>query len=446
MNMNLLQQFQQHWAIKNFCPAGSTVLVTVSGGIDSMALAHLFLAGGIKFAVAHCNFQLRGEASEQDENFVAGWCATHNVTLHKTRFETKKCSEEWKKGTQETARILRYEWFEKVRKDNQYHKIATAHHANDNVETMLINLFKGTGISGLHGILPEQNNIIRPLLFATKEDVLAYAAENGITHREDASNASDDYLRNAVRHNIVPAIQALFPNAINNVNEGIGRFGEAEVLYKKALKAELKKLIEQRGQDFYIPVLKLLKCGPLPTICYELVHPYGFSSAQAAQVLGLLSSESGHYVQSPTHRIIRNRDFLIITSLPTQAADLILVERAPCTIDTARYRFTFSIIDKPAEIPTSPDTALIGLENITFPLMLRKWKTGDYFYPLGMKMKKKKVSRVLINEKVPLHEKENTWVIECSKRIAWLAGIRLDERFKIKPGTEKVLQVKKIAL
>lgn len=407
-----------------------------------MVMAELFLHSNIKFSIAHCNFQLRGDDSEKDENFVTNWCTVNKITLHKVKFETKKCATEWKKGTQETARILRYEWFEQVRKDHQYAKIVTAHHANDNVETMLINLFKGTGMAGMHGILPEQNNIIRPLLFAQKEEILAYAAENNIAHREDASNSSDDYLRNAVRHKLVPVIEELFPTAVHSINESIGRFGEAEVLYKKAVATELKKLLEQRGKDTYIPVLKLLKCTPLATICYEMLQPYNFSSAQTEQVLNLLNSETGHYVQSATHRVIKNRDFLVITTLPNETADLILIEGAPCTVNNGIHNFNCAIIDKPAEIDADPNVALIDMKQVTFPLILRKWKTGDYFYPIGMQMKKKKVSRVLINEKVPLHEKENIWVIECDKRIVWLTGMRLDERFKIKNSTTQVLRIK----
>ncbi len=440
--MTLLQQFQQNWKAKNFCPADGTALVTVSGGIDSMVMAELFLKSGFRFSVAHCNFQLRGAEADKDEAFVTNWCATNNVTLHKIKFETKKYSSDWKKGTQETARILRYEWFEQIRKEYKYAQIATAHHANDNVETMLINLFKGTGIAGIHGILPVQNNIIRPLLFAKKEAILGYAAENNITHREDASNASDDYLRNAVRHNLVPAIEQLFPAAIQSINESIGRFGEAELLYKKAVATELKRLVEQRGKDIYVPVFKLLKCTPVATICYELLQPYNFSSGQTEQVLNLLTSETGHYVQSATHRVIKNRDFLVITTLPDESTDLILIEEALCTINNGLHKFECSVIDKPAEIDANPKVALIDMKQVTFPLILRKWKTGDYFYPIGMQMKKKKVSRVLINEKVPLHEKENIWVIECDKRIVWLAGMRLDERFKIKNTTTQVLKIK----
>lgn len=441
--MDLSAQFLHNWTTKGFTQPTERVLLTVSGGVDSMVMAELFLKNNIAFGVAHCNFQLRGAEADGDERLVREWCALNTTPFHNIRFETKKHSEEWKKGTQETARILRYEWFEQLRKEHKYSKIATAHHGNDNVETLLINLFKGTGIAGIHGILPEQNNIIRPLLFTNKAAILAYAEQNEIRYREDASNASDDYLRNAVRLNILPVVLESFPNAIASVNESIERFGEAELLYRKALEAEKKKLIELRGQDLYIPILKLRHKQPLATIVYELIHPYGFNSAQVQHVLGLLDSESGHFVNSSSHRIIKNRDFLIITTLPTTTTDMILVEAAPCTIDTGKDHFSFAIEDKPKQLDKDAHTALIDLSKVEFPLILRKWKIGDYMYPLGMNMKKKKVSKLLIEAKMPIHEKEHVWVLECNKRIIWLTGMRLDERFKVKDATEQVLVVVK---
>ena len=440
---DLLNKFCEQWAAKQYTLPDQVVLLAVSGGADSMVMADLFLKSNIKFAVAHCNFGLRAAASDLDEQLVRDWCISNHIAFHTVRFETKQSSLEWKKGTQETARILRYEWFETVRKENNYAKIVTAHHANDNVETLLINLFKGTGISGLHGILPKNGNIIRPLLFAEKEMIDLYAIENKISYREDASNATDDYLRNAVRHNIVPAIKQWFPNAIPNVNESITRFSQAEMLYKKAIEVERKKLLQQRGKDYYLPILKLRYHQPLATICYELLLPFGFTSAQVPQVLNLLEAASGHYISSSTHRIIRNRNFLIITALPAIAADFIVIDAAPCSVDTGKYLFSFSIEDKPKIIPADPNEAYLDMKEIEFPVMLRKWRQGDYFYPFGMKMKKKKISRLLIDEKVPLHEKEDIRILECSKRVAWVSGIRPDERFKVTTDTSKVLVVKR---
>jgi tRNA(Ile)-lysidine synthase len=443
MKTSLLQQLGEYWKEKKYVLPGQFVLLAVSGGGDSMVMAHLFLKSNIRFAIAHCNFGLRGKESDLDEQLVKDWCIMNEVKYHGVLFDTKQKAQEWKTGTQETARILRYEWFELIRKEYNYAKVVTAHHADDNVETLLINLFKGTGIGGLHGILPENGDIIRPLLFATKEQLAAYAAEHAITYREDASNATDDYLRNAVRHNIVPVVKQWFPNAVINVNESISRFAEAEILYRKAIEQERKKLIEKRGNDHYIPILKLRKHEPVNTIVYELLQPYGFTPGQVPHVLNLLGSESGHYLLSATHRIIRDRDFLIITTIPDVTADMIVIEGVPCVADTGKYSFSFSIQQKPAAIPGDANEAYLDLKNIEFPILLRKWRTGDYFYPFGMGMKKKKVSRLLIDQKVSLPDKEEIRILECGKRIAWVSGIRPDERFKVKDSTESVLVVKR---
>lgn len=422
------------------------VLLAVSGGVDSMVMAHLFLSAGIPFAVAHCNFTLRGEESDKDEQLVTEWCGSNNIVYHATRFATKQKSIEWKKGTQETARMLRYEWFEELAEVNGYARIVTAHHADDNIETLLMNLFKGTGISGLHGIPRQNGSIVRPLLFAAKTAITAYAEENKVSFRQDASNETDDYTRNAVRHNIVPVITQWFPNAVQHMTEGIQRFAEAEVLYNREVERQRKKLLEQRGKDYYVPVLKLKKSDALSTLCYELFRTFDFTPAQVPHIIELLDSDTGHYIASQTHRIIRNRDFLIITTIPTETADMVLIEGVPCTVDAGNYRYSFSIQKRPEVIPADKDTACIDLKGIDFPLVFRKWRMGDYFYPLGMKMKKKKVARLLIDEKVPLHEKEHVRILECNKRIAWVSGLRPDERFKVKEETDKVLIVKRSPL
>lgn len=440
--MGLPEQFKQYLDTHHAAVPGKKVLLAVSGGVDSMVMADLFLASGRVFAVAHCNFGLRGAESDGDEQFVRDWCVMNNVSFHTTRFDTAAYSAEWKKGTQETARILRYEWFNELLKEYGYAAVATAHHANDNVETLLINLFRGTGIAGLHGILPAQNNIIRPLLFATRAQISGYADEFDIRYREDSSNASDDYLRNTIRHHVIPTIEQWLPNVVDNVNDSIGRFGEAELLYRKAVEAECRKLSEKRGRDIYIPVRKLKLRKPLTTICYELMQPYGFSPAQVPGVLALLDAESGRYVSSATHRVIKDRDMLIVTTIPTHTTDTIVVEGVPCTVEADHAQYTFSL-GAAGDISADPNVAMIDASALEFPLLLRKWKTGDYLYPLGMNMKKKKVSKLLIDAKMPLHEKEHVWVLESNKRIIWLAGMRIDERFRVKPGTEQVLTIKR---
>lgn len=439
--MSLLKRFKETFEQQQFNTSGKSVLLAVSGGIDSMAMANLFLSAGFSFAVAHCNFQLRGQEADKDEQLVKNWCEEHNVTFHVTRFDTQAKVDEWKKSIQETARILRYDWLEDIRKQNGYSFIATAHHANDNAETLLMHLFKGTGISGLHGIPLVNGNIIRPILFAPKNEITAYAQVHNIPYRDDASNASDKYLRNQVRLNILPEIEKSFPNIIANLDNSIRRFSEAEQLYNKAIEQERKKLVENRGNDLYISVRKLSKRQPLATICYELFSPYGFTSAQVPHIIELLDAASGHIMLSPTHRIIRDRAFLIITQLAADAADIIPIDDIPATINTGEQSFRFAYEQKPSSIPSDNNIAFIDAAKLEQPLLLRRWRQGDYFYPLGMGMKKKKLSRYLVDQKIPIHEKENIWVLESNKRIVWIAGHRLDERFKLKPATGKVLKI-----
>jgi tRNA(Ile)-lysidine synthase len=439
--MDLLAQFKANWKSKAFAAEDQKVLLAVSGGMDSMVMADLFLRSGISFGIAHCNFQLRGEDAEKDQQHVQSWADEYNIPFYTTRFNTQETSENWKRGIQETARILRYEWLDEIRAANGYKYIATAHHANDNAETLLMNLFKGTGISGLHGIPEKTETLIRPLLFAQRQHIQDYASSQKLSFREDVSNSSDKYLRNAVRLNIIPVIEKYFPNVVSQLIDSIHRFNQVEELYLEAIDAKLKKLVDKRGNDLYIPVLKFMKAKPLEAIAYELFRQYGFTAAQVPHIIELAGSGSGHFIESASHKVIKDRDFLIITTRSTTDTDFITIEGVPCTIQAGRHNFHFADAKNSKVIPSTSHTAYIDASNITFPLILRKWRTGDYFYPLGMGMKKKKLSRFLIDQKIPIHEKENVWVLECQKRIVWVSGMRLDERFKVKPETQRVLRV-----
>lgn len=422
-------------------------IVAISGGIDSMVLANLLLRLNFRFVVAHCNFHLRNEESDSDEKFVTNWAKNHDIPCHVHNFDTQNILREEGGNLQDTARRLRYTWFEQLRQELKADLIATAHHANDSAETLLMNLFKGTGIQGLHGILFRQGNIIRPLINFGRKELMSYALKNDITWREDSSNKKDDYTRNNIRHHLIPLAERIFPNVVENLHNNIRRFSEAEILYQQAIDNYRKKLIEKRQEDFYIPVLKLRNVHPLNTITYELIKNFNFLPSQMEQVINLINAETGKYVQSSSHRIIRNRDFLIITTLRQQEASLILIEEANIlehkeTI-TRDFKLHFSFQQfngDPQSVKSGKDIAFIDIKQLKFPLILRRWKNGDYFYPLGMK-KKKKVSRFLIDQKIPLHEKEKIWVIESNKRILWIVGKRLDDRFRISPSTRTMLKI-----
>lgn len=440
--MDLKKQFLQYWKGRGFA-ADKPFLLAVSGGVDSMVMCHLFLDAAIPFVVAHCNFGLRGAESDADEAAVTAWCAGHHIECFKTRFDTAAIVVQTKRSIQETARDLRYHWFEQIRKDHDLRFIVTAHHADDNAETMIMNMCRGTGIAGLHGIPERNGKIVRPLLFASREDIAAYAAENNIAFREDSSNKKDDYLRNAIRHHIMPLMEQYMPGAVYRIRETANRVLEAEQVYNKGIEKEKKRLLEQRGRDFYVPVSLLIKTRPLQTICYELFRAFNFTAAQTMPVLGLLQAETGRYIDSATHRIIRNRDFLVVTTIQPEEADLILIEDIPHSLSAGGHNYHFTFKDRVHDLQAGAGIAYIDASKIRLPLVLRKWNTGDYFYPLGMGMKKKKLSRFLTDIKVSAHEKKDILVLESDKRIVWVAGLRPDERFKVTDATQKIIKVEK---
>ncbi len=437
--MILLQQFTDYIKKENLFHPKDTLLLAVSGGVDSVVLCELCKQAGYDFVIAHCNFQLRGEESKRDENFVTALAEKYGVTFYTITFDTSSIANQEKKSVEETARDLRYKWFENLSIEHGYNYVVTAHHANDNIETVLMNFFRGTGIKGLHGILPKQNKIVRPLLFANKKELSAFAAENRLDFVVDHTNAQNDFTRNYFRNELIPAIKKVFPGAEENVLNNITRFGEAEQLYNQAIELHKKKLLEYKGNEIHIPVLKLQQAAPLHTIIYEIVKDYNFTALQTADVVSLLKSESGKYIQSSTHRIIRNRKWLIISPNQTIAVQNILIEE---TDERVTFESGVLQMEKLSQLPSvsiHPSIAQLDAAEIKFPMLLRKWKTGDYFYPLGMQ-KKKKLSRFFIDQKLSLTQKENVWVIESNKKILWVVGMRIDDRFKITASTKNIIQ------
>lgn len=427
--------YKRHWANKK-------VIAAVSGGVDSMALASLLKATGVDFCIAHCNFELRGADSDADEEMVARWASEQGVPFFVKRMGTRELLDEQGGNLQQVARQQRYAWFEQLRQSEGYDWIATAHHMQDSVETLLMNFFKGTGMAGLHGILPQTGRLIRPLLDHTKEQLVEWALSHNVPWREDRSNETDDYLRNAMRHHLLPVIEKTFPGAVQNLYGNIQRFQEIESVYSGAMHKILGKLVEKRGGDLYLPVLKLAKTDALQTILWELLKPFGFTPLQIPEVARLLEAETGKYVQSPSHRVIRNRSFLIITEPKAPSSTFLLVgENDRCLtfgegeLGTDGGSLDGKVWDE--AMRTDHNTIYVDEARLKYPLILRPWKTGDYFYPFGMGMKKKKVGRFLISAKVPLHDKSKVWVLESDKRICWVLGMRMDERFRLKPSTEK---------
>ncbi|MBP6431201.1 MAG: tRNA lysidine(34) synthetase TilS [Ferruginibacter sp.] len=445
--MNLLNNFKQYIKQHHLFTAKDKLLLAVSGGVDSVVLCELCHQAKFDFAIAHCNFQLRGAESDRDEKFVRDLAAKYKVEIFVQQFDTNAAAATNKTSIEETARNLRYQWFEEIRcstleNSNVVHRtsyILTAHHANDNIETVLMNFFRGTGVKGLRGILPKVNKIIRPLLFAKRSEIEQYAVENNLTFVTDSTNAQNDYTRNYFRNELIPSIQKIFPQTQENILHNIDRMTEVEELYNQAVDLHKLKLCEVKGNEIHIPVLKLAKAKPLPTIIYEIVKEFGFTALQTNDIISLLNAESGKYIQSTTHRIIRNRKWLIISPKNTNEAVNILIEETDKKVCFENGELQFKI-NSIFNIQHSIFNVQLDASKITFPLLLRKWKQGDYFYPLGM-MHKKKLSRFFIDNKLSIAQKENVWVIESNKKILWVIGMRIDNRFKVTENTKQILEI-----
>jgi tRNA(Ile)-lysidine synthase len=414
-------------------------LLAVSGGIDSMVMADLFLQQQLEFSVAHCNFQLREEDSNLDEQLVIDWCTKNNIDYFIKRVDTKEYCAQHKCSIQVGAREIRYAFFDEICADKNIDFIVTAHHQDDTIETTLFQFFRGTGIQGLTGIPARNQKIIRPLLSYSKQQIVDYAAKFQVAFREDKSNLKQDYSRNKMRLHIIPQLEELYPAFKNNIANNIHRMNEVNEIYLQQIKNYKKKLIEQRGKDFYIPILKLKTITPLATILFELIKEFHFSYEQTLQVLQLLERQTGSLVASQSHQIIKNRNFLIVTEKNTQLSELILIDEGNTKIETQDFVMKLKSIraDK-FEINKGLKYCAIDAKLIEFPLLLRKWRTGDYLYPFGM-TKKKKLSKVLIDAKIPLHEKETIWVVESNKKIVWVVGVKSDNRFRVSEKTQNVL-------
>lgn len=440
--MGLVRQFEEYVSNNKLITKQDHLLLAVSGGLDSVVLCELCKQAGYNFEIAHCNFQLRGKESERDQEFVQSLAAKYRVSFHLKVFDTATYSAEKKLSIQEAARELRYNWFEELIKDRQPSVIITAHHADDNIETMLMHFFRGTGIHGLRGMLPKQGKVVRPLLFAKKEDLKKFAEINNLRWVEDSSNSSDKYTRNYFRHQVIPLVQKIFPAAEENLLNNLERFAGIETLYNRSILTLKRKLLVPKGEEFHIPVLKLKNTEPVHTLVYEIIKDFGFTSAQVKEVISLFESESGRYIQSSTHRIIKNRNWLIITPLWPIASQNILIEEEQSNLQFALGSLKLGTIPvgQNHTLVPGPNIASLDKQEIKFPLLLRKWKQGDYFYPLGMK-KKKKLSRFFIDQKLSISSKEKVWVLEMNKKIIWVVGMRIDDRFKVSEKTREILKI-----
>jgi tRNA(Ile)-lysidine synthase len=441
----LLTDFHSFIKKNNLFQKNDTVLLTVSGGVDSVVMCELFYQSGFLFAIAHCNFKLRGKDSDEDEAFVSTLAKKYNVQFFTMSFNTQQHADDNKISIQMAARELRYNWFEDVRHKNKFNFIATAHHHDDNIETVLLHLTKGTGIRGLKGIPAKQDKIIRPLLFADKKAIIHFAGKNNLQHREDASNSSTKYERNKLRLDVIPKLEEINPSFSKSFGDSITYFNDAVVLFDDAMRRLKKKITREENGVLYISIPKLIHDAAHSTILFELLQPYGFNGEQVKQIIEHFKAEPGALFFSDTHRLLKDRKELIVTlSAPSlYTEDFILPETKEVQLVDFIVKIEIIPIEK-FHIKRDKNFTALDYDKLQFPLMVRRWKAGDYFYPFGMKKKKKKISNFLIDQKVSLVEKEKTYVLLSGGKICAVIGNRPDERFVVTGKTKKVWQLELI--
>jgi tRNA(Ile)-lysidine synthase len=438
----MFNEFKKFIAENNLIKEGDRILLAVSGGIDSMVMAHLFLKLGNETGIAHCNFTLRATESDKDEEMVRKYATEHNCPFYSARFETKAFAKKRGLSVQMAARELRYSWFEEIMKEHRYDSLAVAHNLNDNIETLIINLTRGTGITGLTGMRPASNRIIRPLLFAKRQNITDYSKKHRIIFREDKSNSDTKYTRNKIRHLVIPVLKEINPSLETTLNETVERFTGINEIVSEFISGLRDMVSEQKGEfiTFNISLLKTHLHNK--TILFELFKPFGISNVQLKDLMKVIEGKTGGQIFTGTHRIIKNRKEIIVSHEDAGNETFYCIkniqafQKVPAIVSV-----WYDKITEKFEIPSDPLIACIDSEKVSFPVIIRKWKAGDHFYPLGMKQKKK-LSDYFIDNKYSRLDKENVLILESYGKIVWIIGDRIDNRFRITKSTKKALIIK----
>ena len=444
--MLTLEAFKAYWD-KQFPTLRlkrSHFLLAVSGGVDSVVLAHLMHQIGAKCTIAHVNFQLRGSESIRDEHFVRQLAVQLNYPIQVQSFETAKYAEAYKMGIQEAAREIRYTWFESIIKTlDQPAFLLTAHHADDQVETVLMQLFRGTGVHGLTGMAAFRNDTIplaRPLLAFSKLEIQNYALEHGLNYVEDSSNAKDDYTRNFIRNQLIPQVNQLYTNATQNILGTVERMKEADEIITQAVNNFWKKASRKYKGIDCIDIEDWLKVSNYETYTWGLIKSLGFRSQQIAEVHKLLIANTGAYIVSDSHKLVKYKNMIQIVPLSTNIEHQLIYGEGTLQLTNFSIQVEAMSREVLGEIPADKKMACIDADKLEWPLLVRSWQSTDYFYPLGVN-KKKKLNHFLGSAKLSPAEKEKVTVIASGDRILWIVGQRIDHRFRITESTKHILKL-----
>lgn len=426
---NKVQQFISE---KSLFIREEKLILGISGGADSVCLMHVFLELGYSFELAHCNFNLRGEESDADEYFVKDLAKEHQLKVHIKQFDTLVYAAENKISTQMAARDLRYAWFEKLRIKSKAKYLAIAHHANDDVETFFINLVRGSGLKGFLGIKEKNNAIVRPLLSVSRLEIEQYLKDRGLVFREDSSNASVKYLRNKIRHELIPLLAQMNPSIQQTVKDEMRILDDVAHIYASKVEEVRKDLTQEKNGIVQLEISALLALNPLHSYLYELLSAYGFYAVEA--ISKALQGQSGKQFFSSTHQLVVDRENIFISLLNKENEVFEITEKTISLVYPLEINFKV-MADK--TIIYDNNIAQLDVEKLKFPLTLRKWKEGDKFMPLGMK-KFKKLSDFFIDSKFSIIDKQEQWLLCSGVDIVWVLGCRIDERYKLESNTKKV--------
>ncbi len=443
----MLPAFEEHIHNDFSFLKGKKLLIAVSGGVDSTVLTHLLNKLQFTISLAHCNFRLRGKDSDIDEVFVKTEASKLDIPCFVTHFNTKYHATSKGVSIQMAARELRYNWFDEIVQKNNFDYILTAHHADDDLETFLINFTRGTGLDGLTGIPAINKNIIRPLLPFTRKEIERFAKSNNLSWREDKSNAQTKYLRNKIRHDIIPVLKSLNPNFMGSFSKTSENLQGSKQLVEDRIDEIQSQLIQKEGTLLKFNIQKLKSLNNPKAYLFELLNSYGFTEWN--DVLSLLKAQSGKQIFSKTHCLLKDREFLLLTELhPTYSEKKeIKISDKDQSIKLVDLKLKFThqktknLTQQQADSQcTSNNLICLDKNKLVFPLTVRKWKNGDYFYPMGMQGKKK-LSKYFKDEKFSLLDKENIWLLCSNNNIVWIIGKRLDNRFEINKNTTEILKI-----